>query len=96
MIVGRVYQDVEVDSTKLTEVSASIESSRMLSSGSQIALRFDPALVIRNNIRGARGLGLFPGAITAMKGRNGGGGYFLVKEILTVSYLLLNLCFSEF
>lgn len=59
----------------------------MLSSGSQIALKFDPTLVIRNNIRGARGIGLFPGAIAAMKGRNGGGGYFLVKEILAVSIL---------
>jgi DNA polymerase alpha subunit B len=61
----------------------------MLSGGSRIALKFDPDLVIRNNIRGARGLGLFPGAITAMKGRNGGGGYFLVKEILTVSGLFV-------
>jgi DNA polymerase alpha subunit B len=59
----------------------------MLSGGSRIGLKFDPDLVIRNNIRGARGLGLFPGAIAAMKGRNGGGGYFLAKEILTVSSL---------
>ncbi len=56
----------------------------MLSGGSRVALKFDVHLVIRNNISGARGIGLFPGAIVAMKGRNGGGGYFLVKEILTV------------
>lgn len=62
-----------------------LESSRMLSGGARIALKFDPALVIRNNIRGARGLGLFPGSIVALKGRNGGGGYFLVKELLAVS-----------
>jgi len=66
------------------ESSVFIESSRMLSGGSRVALKFDVHLVIRNNISGARGIGLFPGAIVAMKGRNGGGGYFLVKEILTV------------
>lgn len=83
-VVGRIFPDVDVESGKLTEGSMFLESSRMLSGGSRIALKFDSALVIRNNIRGARSLGLFPGAIAALKGRNGGGGYFLVKEILTV------------
>ncbi|KAF9454852.1 alpha DNA polymerase [Macrolepiota fuliginosa MF-IS2] len=83
-IVGRIFQDVEVESGKLTDASVFLESSRVLSGGARIALKFDPTLVIRNNIRGARGLGLFPGAIVAAKGRNGGGGYFLVKEILTL------------
>lgn len=83
VIVGRIFQDIETDS-KLMESSVFIESSRMLSGGSRVALKFDVHLVIRNNISGARGIGLFPGAIVAMKGRNGGGGYFLVKEILTL------------
>ena len=60
----------------------------MLSGGCRIALKFDLHLVIRNNISGAKGIGLFPGAIVAVKGRNGGGGYFLVKEILSVRILL--------
>lgn len=84
VIVGRIFQDVEVETSKLSDSSVFIESSRMLSGGSRIAIKFDTELVIRNNIRGARGLGLFPGVIIAMKGRNGGGGYFLAKEILTV------------
>ncbi|KXN88118.1 DNA polymerase alpha subunit B [Leucoagaricus sp. SymC.cos] len=84
VIVGRIFQDVEVETSKLTESSVFLESSRMLSGGSRIALKFDSQLVIRNNIRGARGLGLFPGAIAAVQGRNGGGGYFLVKEIFTL------------
>ncbi|KAF7768093.1 hypothetical protein Agabi119p4_7336 [Agaricus bisporus var. burnettii] len=84
VIVGRIFSDVDVEAEKLTESSLFLESSRMLSGGARIALKFHPALVIRNNIRGARGLGFFPGAIVALKGRNGGGGYFLVNEVLTL------------
>jgi DNA polymerase alpha subunit B len=84
VIVGRIFSDIDVEAEKLTEGSMFLESSRILSGGARTALKFDPALVIRNNIRGARGLGFFSGAIVALKGKNGGGSYFLVKEVLTV------------
>lgn len=61
-----------------------IESSRMLSSGSRVPLRFDPSLRIRGGSQGAGGIGLFPGAMVALRGKNGGGGWFLVSEILVV------------
>jgi DNA polymerase alpha subunit B len=54
----------------------------MMGSGARILLRFDPSLKIR---RGGTGIGLFPGAIVALKGRNGGGGWFSVTEVLSVS-----------
>lgn len=56
----------------------------MYGSGARIALRFDPALKIRGGPQGAGGLGFFPGAMVALKGKNGGGGWFLVTEILAV------------
>lgn len=49
-------------------------------------LRFDSALRIRGSVQGAGGIGLFPGAIVALKGKNGGGGYFLATEVLSVSW----------
>lgn len=61
-----------------------LESSRMLSSGARVPIRYDPALKIRGNIQGASGIGIFPGALVALRGKNGGGGYFLVSEILAV------------
>lgn len=57
----------------------------MLGSGSRIPLRFDPVIKIRGCAKGAGGLGLFPGSIVALKGRNGGGGWFQVSEVLGVS-----------
>jgi hypothetical protein len=56
----------------------------MYGSGARIPLRFDPALKFRGGPQGAGGLGLFPGAMAAFKGKNGGGGWFLVAEILAV------------
>lgn len=56
----------------------------MYGSGARVALRFDTALKVRGGAQGAAGLGFFPGAIVALKGKNGGGGWFLVTEILAV------------
>ncbi|KAG6836140.1 hypothetical protein H0H93_010973 [Arthromyces matolae] len=85
-VIGRIVTDSETaDGTlsKLAESSVSLEASRA-NGGSRIALRFDPALTIRGGPQGAGGLGLFPGSIVALKGKNGGGGWFLVKEILSL------------
>lgn len=63
-----------------------IESSRAISNGARVPLRLDAALRIRGSVQGAGGTGLFPGAIVALKGKNGGGGYFLATEVLSVSW----------
>jgi len=70
---------------KLVEGAITIESSRMLSSGIRVSLALDPTIKIRNAVKGGGGFGIYPGAIVALKGRNGGGGYFLATEVLGVS-----------
>ena len=86
VIVGRITHDAETASlTKLTEGAMIIESSRLLSGGARVPLRMDPAIHIRGGVQGAGGFFLFPGAIAAFKGRNGGGGYFLATEYISVS-----------
>ena len=74
---------------KLTETSIHFESSRRFGSGERVQLRFDPGIVIKSSddeavTTGEGGVGLFPGMIIGIKGRNAGGGYFNVSEILLV------------
>jgi DNA polymerase alpha subunit B len=86
IIVGRITHDAEIAAiTKLVEGAICIESSRMLSSGARVPLVLDPAIKIRGSVRGIGGIGIYPGAIVALKGKNGGGGYFLATEVLGVS-----------
>ncbi|KAK0244203.1 DNA polymerase alpha subunit B [Armillaria nabsnona] len=83
MVVGRIVQESEAEpGTKLTESSLIFETSRMLGSGSRVPLRFAPSLKIRGGALGAGGISFFPGALVALKGKNGGGGSFLASEIL--------------
>ncbi|KAG6910686.1 hypothetical protein DXG01_008730 [Tephrocybe rancida] len=92
-VIGRIVHDSDTsDATlpKLTETSIALETTRA-TGGSRVALRFDAALTIRGGAQGAGGVGLFPGAIVALKGKNGGGGWFLVKEILSLPPLSLGL-----
>ncbi|KAK0187998.1 DNA polymerase alpha subunit B [Armillaria mellea] len=73
MVVGRIVQESEAEpGTKLTESSLILETSRMLGSGSRI----------RGGALGAGGISFFPGALVALKGKNGGGGSFLASEVL--------------
>ncbi|KAL0952801.1 hypothetical protein HGRIS_007026 [Hohenbuehelia grisea] len=96
-VVGRVVQDADAASTvsvhvKLSEATICLESSRMMGSGGRVPLRFDPSLKVR--VAGRRegkeregqayNAGLFPGMIVALKGKNGGGGWFAVEEILSL------------
>ncbi|KAK2459673.1 hypothetical protein APHAL10511_008318 [Amanita phalloides] len=81
-VVGRITQDNDAATSKLNDMTMWLESSRMLGSGSRIPLRFDPLVKIRGIAKGAGGIGFFPGAIAAFKGKNGGGGWFQVTEIL--------------
>ena len=88
MVVGRICSDVEATSSKLTEDSIMLESSRMLGAGSRVPLRISQDVKLRGMPQGIGGAGLFPGAIVALKGRNGGGNAFVVNEVLGVSYPL--------
>jgi DNA polymerase alpha subunit B len=84
VVVGRVVANAEIVATsgpsKLNEASIALESSRMMGSGVRVPLRFDTPL----KIHGSGRVGFFPGAIVALRGRNGGGGWFSVSEVLSV------------
>lgn len=71
----------------MNEASLILESSRMMGSGARIPLKFDAVVKVRGGSKGIGGMGLFPGAIVALRGKNGGGGWFLVEEILAVGSL---------
>lgn len=83
-VVGRIVASTEIAATsgpsKLNDTSIMLESSRMMGSGVRVPLRFNTPLKIHGSTR----VGFFPGAIVALRGRNGGGGWFLVSEVLSV------------
>lgn len=86
-MVGRITFDADSsssDSIKLNEALLTLESSRAMGSGARVSLRFDTNLRVRGAVKGRNGIGFFPGAIVALRGKNGGGGWFLVNEVLTV------------
>ncbi|KAJ7644276.1 DNA polymerase alpha/epsilon subunit B-domain-containing protein [Roridomyces roridus] len=89
-VVGRIVQDDDAaeDSSKLVEGGIALESSRNLGQGSRIPLRFNSDLRIRGGVQGGGSSIFFPGAIAALRGKNGGGGYFQVSEVLTLPPLL--------
>lgn len=84
VVVGRIVANAEIAAasgpSKLNEASIALESSRMMGSGVRVPLRFSTPLKIHGSSR----VGFFPGAIVALRGRNGGGGWFLVSEVLSV------------
>ena len=83
-VVGRITFDSDIsssESVKLNEALLALESSRAMGSGKRVPLRFDPKFKVQST---EGGVGLFPGAIVALKGRNGGGGSFVVSEVLAV------------
>lgn len=61
----------------------------MMGSGVRVPIRFAPETKLRGGTKGVSGMSFFPGAIVALRGRNGGGGFFLVKELLSVRYIPL-------
>lgn len=56
-----------------------------MGSGARVQLKFDPNVRLRGAKKGIGGVGFFPGAIVALRGKNGGGGWFTVTEVLSVS-----------
>ncbi|KAA1479301.1 hypothetical protein DENSPDRAFT_742170, partial [Dentipellis sp. KUC8613] len=86
VVVGRITLDSESSSTgavKLNEASLYLESSRMMGSGIRVPLKFEQTVKVRCGPKGQGGAGLFPGAIVALKGSNGGG-WFSASEVLTL------------
>ncbi|KAG7094228.1 hypothetical protein E1B28_007834 [Marasmius oreades] len=86
VVVGRITYDSETppSNAKLTEATLTLESSRMISKGVRVPIRFEESIKIRGGAKGAGGLALFPGAIVALRGKNGSGDWFLASEILTL------------
>jgi hypothetical protein len=84
VVVGRIVASAEIEPmsgpSKLNEASITLESSRMMGSGVRVPLRFNTPFKIHGSSR----VGFFPGAIVALRGRNGGGGWFSVSEVLSV------------
>jgi len=72
----------------MTETSTWLESSRMLGSGSRVLLKFEPDMKVRGAPSGGGGMAMFPGCLVALKGTNGGGKLFAVKEVLMVRQLV--------
>ncbi|KAJ6512102.1 DNA polymerase alpha/epsilon subunit B-domain-containing protein [Mycena vitilis] len=89
-VVGRIIQDDDAveESAKLGEGAISLECSRALGNGARVPLRFEWNLKIRGGAQGSGSTAFFPGAIAALRGKNGGGGYFQVSEILTLPPLM--------
>lgn len=89
--VGRVCP--EEDGVRLTETSLTFEPSKFYSStaGNRVRLRFAPDVVIRTSpsdeqgeVLGEGGVGIFPGMLVGLKGRNAGTESFVVSEVLLV------------
>jgi hypothetical protein len=55
-----------------------------MGSGVRVPLKFIPNLKVRGGPKGQANVSLFPGAIVALKGKNGGGGWFSVFEVMAV------------
>ncbi|KAK4704750.1 DNA polymerase alpha subunit B, partial [Phenoliferia sp. Uapishka_3] len=78
--VGRLCPETE--SVKMTETSTWLESSRVLGSGQRVMLKFEHDMKVRGAPNGSGGMGMFPGCLVGVKGRNGGGKLFSVSEVL--------------
>lgn len=88
-VVGRICGEADASaissSSKLAEGSIFLESSRSMGSGLfRVALRFEPNLKLRGVPEGSGSLSIFPGAIVALKGKNGSGSCFVVSEMLAL------------
>lgn len=71
-------------SQKLSLTAMTLETSRLLGAGSRIPLRFEKDARVRGADDGQGGVGLFAGMIVAVKGRNAGGNYLGVNEVIVV------------
>ncbi|KAJ7069986.1 DNA polymerase alpha/epsilon subunit B-domain-containing protein [Mycena amicta] len=83
-VVGRIIHDDDAaeDTSKLADTAIAIECSRAIANGARASLRFDWNLKIRGGAKGNGAATFFPGALAALRGKNGGAGYFQVSEVL--------------
>jgi len=81
--IGRILSP-PTDNAKVNAGSLYLESSRLLGAGKRIGLKFKgpTELKVRGGAPGVKGFGVFPGCLVCVKGRNGGGGTFVVDEVL--------------
>ncbi|ODN77905.1 hypothetical protein L202_05011 [Cryptococcus amylolentus CBS 6039] len=83
--VGRVVVNasgVKIDKASLRD-SFHLQSSRLIGGGRQIALQFPgDQLQVRGGAPGAKSVPMYSGCLVCLKGRNGGGGKFVVEELL--------------
>jgi hypothetical protein len=99
IVVGRVVLDAESSSSgiaKLNEASLWLESSRLMGSGKRLPVKFEEGVKVRGGFEGQGGIGMFPGAIVAFKGKNGGAGCFSVSEIISVGASTRIACCAEY
>ena len=83
--MGRICTNSDLEaSSKLTEGDIFLEASRSTGSGARVPMKFSSDLKLSHFVQGCGGVGLFPGAIVALKGRNGSGDSFVVEEIRSV------------
>lgn len=68
----------------------------MLGSGNRVQLQFNEGMKVRGAVKGSGGMGIFPGAMVGVTGRNGGGRIFGVDEIIMVSVLSTSQASSSF
>ncbi|MBW0519102.1 hypothetical protein O181_058817 [Austropuccinia psidii MF-1] len=80
--VGRIC--TETQDSKLSDQACWLETSRMIGHGRRIRLQWHPQLKVHGVGSHEDGIGLFPGAILGLSGRNAGGTYFSVHEILAM------------
>lgn len=88
--VGRILSEPTLNdpelSIKMTESTILLEGTRSSSGGRRVPLQLRSDLIVRDGPQSIcpHGLGLFPGMIVAVKGRNGSGDWFGVDEVLLV------------
>ncbi|KAG1796042.1 uncharacterized protein HD556DRAFT_1441876 [Suillus plorans] len=86
----RVYLDIHqlghpgVFSKESCVVLLILEPSQSHGDGLCAPLQVTPDLKIQGGYKGLGGVGLFLGAVVAIKGCNGGRGYFIASEILAI------------
>lgn len=56
-----------------------------MGNGRRVPLRFSQGVKVRGGSPGVKGFGVYAGCLVGLKGRNGGGGVFVVDEVMLVS-----------